>query len=150
MLLEPGVEARAVDVEGVGVLHGEFADPEHTRLGPGLVAELGVHLVPDLRQVPIRGQLHGGEGEDLLLGHAQDQFGALAILELEQVVPHQLVAARLPPDLGGVQCRRHHLLTADGVHLLADDAGHLETDSLAKGEHGVRARRQLPDEAAPD
>jgi len=42
------LESLGVKVEGVGVLHGELPHPQHSRLGPGLVAELGLDLVPDL------------------------------------------------------------------------------------------------------
>ena len=59
------------------------------------------------------------EGERLLVGHRQHVVGALAVLELEQLV--DLVAARAAPELRRLQDRQQHLLAADRVHLLADD-----------------------------
>jgi hypothetical protein len=46
---EGDLEAVLVDVEGVRVLHEELAGTQDTRLGPGLVAELPLEVVPDLR-----------------------------------------------------------------------------------------------------
>ncbi len=122
LVLVAQVEAGPVHVEGVGVLHGELADPEQAGLGPGLVAELGLDLVPDLRQLPVAAQLGPGDGrEDLLVRHAQAVVAALPVLEPEHVVAHHLPAARLLPDLGRVEGGEEELLAADGVHLLADD-----------------------------
>jgi hypothetical protein len=150
VLVEPSVETGPVDVQGVGVLHRELPDPEQTGLGTGLVAELGVDLVPDLGQLAIGEQLGGEDGEDLLLGHAEDQFHIAPVDQPEQVVPHEVVAARLPPDLGGMEGGQDHLLATDGVHLLPDDPGDLETDTLAEREHGVGAGGELADEPSPD
>ena len=150
VLLEADVETGLVDVEGVGVLHGELPHPQQARLGAGLVPELDVHLVPDLGQVPVGEELGGQEGEDLLLGHAQDHVGVLAVLELEEVVAHQVVAVGLLPDLGGMEGGQEHLLAADGVHLLSDDSLDLETGALPEGQHRVRPGSELTDEPGPD
>ena len=88
--------------------------------GPRLVALLGLHVVEDQRQLPVGANLAGDvEGEVLLVGHRQHQLGVLAVPELEQLV--DLVAARPPPQLGGLEDGHQHLLAADRVDLLADD-----------------------------
>ena len=50
------VEPRRVDVEGIAVLHDELAHAQQSRLGPRLVAKLGLDLVPDLRQLLVAAQ----------------------------------------------------------------------------------------------
>ena len=61
---------------------------EKPRLGAGLVAELRLDLVPDLRELAIGEELGGEEGEDLLVGHAEGVVGAPAVDEPEHLLAH--------------------------------------------------------------
>ena len=89
MLVVAGVEAGVVDVEGVGVLHDELADAQQAGLGAGLVAELGLDLVPDLRELLVAAELVARDGgHDLFVGHGEAELGAFAVLEAEHVVAH--------------------------------------------------------------
>ena len=91
-------------------------------LGAGLVAELGLDLVPDLGELLVAAQLLAGDvGDDLFVGHGEAELGALAVLQAEHVVAHAGPAAALLPDLFRVEGGKIELL-ADAVHLLADDA----------------------------
>ena len=83
-------------------------------------------------------------GDDLLVGQRQDHGGALAVLELEQLV--DLVAPGAAPRLGGVQHRHQELLAADGVHLLADDLHYALVDPPAGRQPAPQARAHLPDQ----
>ena len=95
-LVEPG----AVNVEGVGVLHRELADPEQAGLGARLVAELGLDLVPDLGQLPVAAQLVAGDGgEDLLVRHPEAVVGPLPVLQPEHVAAHHLPPSALLPAI---------------------------------------------------
>ncbi len=81
------VEARVVDVEGVGVLHHELAAAQQPRARPGLVAELGLDLIEPQRQVLVgRVEVLDEKGEHLLVGRGQQEVVALAVLEPEDVV----------------------------------------------------------------
>ena len=142
---EGPVQPGPVQVEAVGVLHGELAGAHQAGLGPRLVAQLGLELVPQLRQLAVGLQLRGQGGDDLLVGHAEDEVRALAVLEPEQLVAHQLPAAALDPQLGRVHDRHQELLRADPVHLLADDPDHLEPDPLAERQQRVVPGHQLAD-----
>jgi len=143
------VQAVPVDIERVRVLHGELAHPQQARLGPGLVAELRLDLVPDLGKLPVGAQLVAGDGgEDLLVGHAQAHVAAPAVLEAEHVVAHDLPAAGGLPDLRRVDGREVELLAPDPVHLLADDLPDAKQGALGQRQVGVDARRQLADESA--
>ena len=83
VLLEGAVEARGRGVEGVGVLHHELAHAQEARLRALLVAELGLELVPDLRELLVGAQLAGEPGEDLLVGEAEAELRAVAVAQAE-------------------------------------------------------------------
>ena len=89
MLLVRDVQAGGIHIEGVRILHDELPYPQQARLRPGFVAEFGLNLVPDLRQLLVAAQfLSGNVGHDFFMGHAQAQIGAFTILQPEHVVTH--------------------------------------------------------------
>ena len=141
------VEASGVDIEGVGVLHEELADAQEAGFWAGLVAELGLDLIPDLGELLVAAELVAGNGgHDLFVSHGEAQVGALAVLEAEHVVAHAGPSSGLLPDLGGVDGGQEELL-ADGVHLLADDGDDLINGALAEREVRVNAGAELADVA---
>ena len=147
VLLVAEVEACLVDVEGVGVLHGELADAEEAGFGAGLVAELVLDLVPDLGELLVAAELVAGDGgDDLFVGHGEAELGALAVVEAEHVVAHGGPAAGLLPEFGGVQGGEEELL-ADLVHLFADDGDDLVEGALSEGEVAVNSGSELTDVA---
>ena len=109
-----------------------------------------MHLVPDLWQVAVGEELGGENGEHFLLGHAEHQVGALAVLELEEVVAHEVISIRLLPDFGRVESREKHLLSANRIHLPTDDPHDFASHPLPERQHGVGAGGQLTDETTPD
>jgi len=118
-------------------------------LGSRLVPELGLQLVPGLRQLAVGGKLLGEVGEDLLVGHAEHHLGALAVLQPEHLLAHHGEAAALLPDLRGLHARQQELLGADPVHLLPDDPRHLGADRDAERQQAVVAGHELADVAGP-
>ena len=81
-------------VEGIGVLHGEFAHADHTGAGSCLVAEFGLNLVDHEGIFGVGGgvvahQMNGG----FLMSHAQHHRGAVAVLEAEQLALNGIVAS---------------------------------------------------------
>jgi hypothetical protein len=83
------VEAGLVDVEGVGVLHDELADAQEAGPGARFVAELGLDLIPDLRQLLVAAELAAGDGgHDLFVREAEAELCAFAVLEMEHIVAH--------------------------------------------------------------
>jgi hypothetical protein len=148
--VERAVKAGGIRIEAVGVLHGELPRTDQPALRPGLVAELGLELVPALRQVPVGAQLQRQGGEDLLVGHAEGDVGPLAVAQAEHLLAHRVPTARPLPDLGRMHRRQDELLRSDAVHLLADDVDDLGPDPHREREQHVVARHQLADEASPD
>ena len=148
MLVEVGVEARGVEVEAVAVLHRELSYAEQASLWAWFVSELPLDLIPDLGERLVAVDLGCGLGEGFFVGHRQTHLGARAILEAEHLLAHGLPTARCFPQRLWVHAGEEELLAADGVHLFADDVGHLLMHPPAQRQHVVVACVQLTDEAA--
>ena len=121
-----------------------------TRSKPGfgarLVAEFGLDLIPDLRQLLVAAQLAaGGGGHDFFVRHAEAEVAAEAVLEAEHVVAHDVPAAGFLPEFGGIEGGQQKLLRADGIHFRADDLLDLQQRALGEKEVAVNAGGNLPD-----
>ena len=144
------VEPGGVHVERVRVLHDELAHAQQARLGTGLVAELGLNLIPDLGKLLVAAQfLAGDRGHDLFMGHAQAKFGALAVFQAKHVVAHHRPAPALLPKFARVERWEEELL-ADLVHFLADDPHDFLGRAIAEEQERVNARAQLSDVSRAD
>jgi hypothetical protein len=140
--LQPGVVA----IERVGVLHDELAGAQDAGARPRLVALLDLEVVEAERQVAIGAHdLRDVRRHALLVRHREDHLGALAVLELEQLV--DVVAAGAVPGVGRLQDRHEHLLSTYGVDLLADDLHDLLVHAPARGQPGPQPRAELADES---
>ncbi len=103
MLLVGEIEAGVIDIEGVGVLHDELADAEEAGFGAGLVAELGLDLIPDLGELLVAAELVASDGgHDFFVSHGEAELCALAVLETEHILAHDGPAAGLFPDFARV------------------------------------------------
>ena len=148
--IEAAVEARLVDVKGVAVLHDELAHAQQARLGPRLVAELGLNLVPDLRQLLVAAQFAARDrGHDLFVRHAQAQVRALAVFQAEHVFAHGRPAAALLPRLARHNPRQVELLR-DLVHLVAHNGDDLVQRALAQEEVVIDSGAELADVAGAE
>src|SRR5918997_1106668 len=114
-----------------------------------LVPLLRLEVVEDLRQVAVGADLPGYvPGDVLLVAHREQEVGAAAVLELEELV--DVVAARAPPGLRRLDHRHQHLHRADRVELLADDLLDLAMRPPAGRQPGPKAGADLPGEACAD
>ena len=144
------LEARVVDVEGVGVLHDELA-ARRARADAPRRGTLGLDLVDRERQVLVRRvQVLHHEREHLLVGGPEQVVVALAVLEPEDAVAVLRPAAGRLVGLPGQQRGERELLGADGVHLLADDPLDLAQRAQSERQPGVDAGCGAPDVARAD
>ena len=144
MLVVAFVEPGGIHIEGIAVLHDELAHSQQTRPRPGLVAELGLNLIPDLRQLLIAAQFLARDvGHHLFMGHAQSQPCALAVLEAEHILAHAGPTPALFPEFARMERRQQEFLT-DRVHLLPDDGDDLVQRSLAEEKIAVNTGAQRP------
>ena len=142
------LQAGVVHGEGVGVLHDELAAAQQPRARPGLVAVLRLDLVQVRRQVLVgRVEVLHQEGEHLLVRGRQQVVVLLAVLQAEQAVAVLVPAAGGLVGLTGQQCREVDLLSADRVHLLADDGLHPRQHLQPQRQPGVDAGSRAADVA---
>ena len=127
------LEAVVAEIEAVRVLHHELAVRATVRRGAGLVAVLGLDLVDRQRQVLVgAADVLDEEREHLLVGRRQQEVGALAILQAEEVVAVLGPAAARFVRFAGQQRREMDLLESGGVHLLTDDPLDVAIDEPAE------------------
>ena len=85
-------------MEGVGVLHGEFASAHQSESRAQLVAELGLDLVEIDGELAIGvHRIANGVGDDLLGGGGIDEVPVAAILDAQQFSSVQFPASRFHP-----------------------------------------------------
>src|SRR5579885_267022 len=148
LMPERHVESGAVNVEGVGVLHDELPESHQPRLRALLVAELGLNLVPHLRQLLVRAYLVArNRSENLLVREAETEVGSFAVFEAEHRLAHHGPAPRLLPKLRGVERGQEELLPAYRVHLLAYDLHRALRDAPAERQERVNSCAELSDVA---
>ena len=146
-----GVQSGVVDVEGVGILHDEFAAAQQACPGACLVAVLVLDLVDAQRQVLVRGvQVLDQQGEHFLVRGGQEVVVALAVLEPEDALAVFGPAVRGLVGLLGQQRREVDFLGPDGGHFLADDLLHLAQHAQSQRQPGVDARGGPADVAGAD
>ncbi len=116
------VEANLVNVEAVGVLHGELAHPDQAGPRPRVVTELDLDLVHQPRQVTVGVDLALAQVRDhFLVSHGEHHVAVPAIGEPGQLGTDRVVAAGGLPYLARMDDRHQEFLAADRVHLFADD-----------------------------
>src|SRR5262249_8672888 len=142
LIFKRRVQALPIDIERVGILHRELADAEEAGLGARFIAKFRLNLIPDLRQLFVRSQLTSRNiSEDLFVGHTKAIISPLAVLEAKHGLAHDCPATTLLPEFGRMEGWKIDLLTADGIHLLADYPGDLEKRPLRKRQSRVDAGR---------
>ncbi len=117
-----GVEARLVEIEAVGVLHGELAGADHPGPRAGIVSPLDLDLEDESRELSIRADLARGKaGDHLLVGHGEHHAPVAPVLKARELGTDLLIPAALLPELCGVHDGQRHLHAPDGRQLLAED-----------------------------
>ncbi len=110
------------EMEGVGVLHQEFASAHQPEARADLVTELGLDLVEVDRQLLVAVQLIAGQvGNDFFVGRAHAEFAVVTILQSQQFGAVLLPAPGLLPQLGRLDGGHQDFQCACLVHFLAND-----------------------------
>ena len=91
------LEVGVVGVEGVSVLHDEFARAHDAEARPALVAELGLDLVEVHRQPPVALELGARDvGDHLLRGRLDHELALVAVAKAQQLRPILPASAPIP------------------------------------------------------
>ena len=114
--------AGLVEVEGIGVLHQEFAAAHDAEARPHLVAELPLDVIEVERQILV-GPHIGAEdlGDHLLVGRAVEHVALVPVLDAQHLLAIVVVAPALAPQVGRLDRRHQHFDGAGAVLLLAHD-----------------------------
>ena len=86
-------------------------------------------------------------GDHLLVRHGQHHVAPGAVLEAQELGADLGVSTGLLPQIGGMDDRHLHLLSADAVDLLADHLLDPLLDPEAERQEGVDPRAKLADVA---
>ncbi len=140
--------AFARQIEGIGILHQEFARAHGAEARTDLVAELQLDMIEIERQVLVGLDVGAEDIRDhFLVGRTVEHRPVLTVLDAQHLLAVGVVAAAFLPELGGLQRRHRKLDGAGAVLLLADDVVDLVEHPLAERQPGIDALRLLADHA---
>jgi hypothetical protein len=133
--------AGEIEIEGIGVLHQEFARPHGAEARPHLVAELPLQMIKIERQILV-GTHIGAEnfGDHFLIGGAVQHVAAVPVLDAQHLLAVILVAPAFAPQLRRLDGRHHHLDGAGAILLLAHDPAYLLQYPQTERQERVNAR----------
>ena len=137
-----------VDVEGIGVLHQEFAAAHDAETRTLLVAEFPLDVVEIERQALVGFDVGAEDlGDHFLVGRPVQQLALVPVGDAQHFRAVGVVAAALAPEVGKLQRRHQQFQRAGAVLLLADDLLDLLQHPQAQRQPGIDARRLLPHHA---
>ena len=136
--------AGIIEIEGIGVLHQEFARAHGAESRPHLVAKLPLQVIEIEREILVGAHIGAEDlGDHLLVGRTVEHLALVAVLDAQHLLAVVVVAAALAPQLGRLDGRHQHLDRAGAVLLLAHDAADLLQHAKAEREKRVDARGLL-------
>jgi hypothetical protein len=146
-----GLKPLVVDIERIRVLHQELTPAQDAGPRPRLVAVLRLDLEQQQREVLVAAVFAlDRQGEQLFMGGAEQVVILATVLKPEDAV------AVFGPAVGhlirrlGQQCRKQNLLSANGIHFVADDLLDLAQHPQAEGQPAVEPGADRTDVAGPD
>ena len=132
--------ACVIEIEGIGVLHQEFAPAHHAEARPNLIPELPLDVVEIERQVAIaRDAVPKNLRHLLFIRRAVKQVAVLAVADAQHLRAIGVIAAALAPQIGGLDGRHQDFLRAGRVLLLPHDLLDLRQNALAERQPGIDA-----------
>ena len=116
------LQALLIGMEGVGILHNEFAPAHQAEAGPDLIAKLGLNLIEVHRQLFIGAQLAANKVTDhFFVRWPQAGLMVMTVAEAEQFRAVFLHAPRSLPQFARLHHRHQKLMAACVIHLFAHD-----------------------------
>ena len=148
------LQAVLIGVEGIGVLHDEFAPTHQAEAGTDLIAKLGLNLVEVHRKLLVGPQQISSQGRDhFLVGRTQTQLPPLAVLEVEHdplaVGVARPTAAALP-ELRRLELGQKRLQGSGRIELLTNNRRDLLKNAPEEGQIGVNPTADPADVPGPE
>ena len=133
-------------VEGVGILHQEFAAAHDAEPRPDLVPELPLNMIEDARQILVGlDPVAEDRGDQLLVGGPVEHVALVPVLNAQHLLAVIVVASTFAPQVGGLD-RRHQEFQCPGpILFLADDLLDLTQDPMSQRQPAVDAGARLTD-----
>ena len=138
LLIVGMARAGLIEVEGIGVLHQEFARAHHAEAGPHLVAKLPLDVIEIERQILV-GAHRGAEdlGDHLLVGRPVQHVAVVPVADAQHLLAVIVVASGFAPEVSRLDGRHQDLDRAGAVLLLADNGADLVQHPDAERQPGV-------------
>ena len=150
-VLEGPARALVVAVEGITVLHDEFAAAHEAEAGADFIAEFGLNLVRTGGQLLVGAHLAAEQiRHHFLVRRAKAVIPVVAVLEAQKLTAVMLPAAGFLPQIARLHHGQQELDKIHPVHFLADDLLNLPERAQGKGHIRIDAARQLADHARAD
>ena len=131
-------------MEGICVLHRELTHTNQTAAGARLITELGLNLIDHKRILRIRLRRTACQMDSrLLVRHAQNNRLTASVLKTSHFAADGFIAAGFLPQGCRHNNRKHHFLSVDLVHFIADDVFNLLADTLCRHKQGINTGGQL-------
>ena len=140
-----------VAVEGIGVLHREFAAAHDAEAGTAFVAELRLDVIEVHGELtPALDFLTCDVGDDFFGGRLNHEVAAVTVLDSQKFGTVLFPAARFLPELGRLHDWHEELHGARAVHFFANDFLDLADRTKTERHVGVDAGGKFFDHAGPD
>ena len=145
------LQAVRVFIEGVRVLHDEFAPAHHAKTRTNFVAEFGLNLIPVDRHLFVRLDFTSRHvGDDLFVRWADHEIALVAVFETQQFGAVLLPATGFLPQLGRLHRRHEQFNRARAIHFLAYDLLDFAHAAQPHRHQGVNAATDTFDHAGTD
>ena len=132
------IEPCLITIRRIGVLHRELAHTDQATARAGFIAPLCLKVIDLLRKLsPGVHQLAKEVGHHLFVRHGENHVASTTIFETTHLRADLIVSSCLPPEIGRVNDRHQHLLSADGVHLFSDHLRHVHIDAHAERKERI-------------
>ena len=132
--------ALLVEIEGIGILHQEFARTHDAEARAHLVAELPLDVVEVERQVLV-GLGIGAEdlGDHFLVGRPEQHFAVLPVADAQHFLAIGVIASAFAPEVGRLHGRHQELDRPRAILLLPHDARNLLQHAITQRQPGIDA-----------
>ncbi len=139
-------ESVPIGIQGVGIFHREFAHADQPGARARIVAEFGLNVIDQARQVAVGADFAPHQVADrFLVGHGKHQVALVAVFQ-----PSHFCADRVPaPGFFPNFCRQYNrhgqFLPANSVHFLTQDGFDFLLHTFAQRQHAENAGCHLAD-----
>ena len=128
-------------MEGICVLHDEFADADEARAWARFVTIFRLDLIKHRRKLLVGSQFRSCNLHDgLFMRHAKNHGLIVAVCKTEKHLADLFIAAAFLPEIGRKDDGQLDFLSADAVHFFADDGLDFVCDFISERQQGEETR----------